>query len=349
MKKIFFLILFVFTLMGYSQENFTVFLVGDAGKDTSANENLLLLKKELEKNSHSAVVFLGDNIYPKGFLEKKNFKHELEKKRIISQLDIIKEHRGSAYFIPGNHDWRIGKMNGKKSVMQQGDFINKWCSENSKLLNRATGVFFPQQAKSGPVSVLLSAKLRLIMLDSQWWLQPFEADKFERNVFLMGLDSVLSLANKNGEKVIVAAHHPVFSNGRHAKKRMLARFLINYTPFQIFGLLGLNRLMVQDLYQLKYRKLRESLLKIFEKYPGVIYVSGHEHNLQVFKNKDDLFIVSGSGSKVTLLSENYFPSEFGYDKSPGFFRLDFIENGKVIISAFSSLGGKPEKIYNIIW
>lgn len=343
--------LFFWIIPGYiaAQENFSVFLVGDAGKDTATNELLLVLKNELARNTNSAVVFLGDNIYPQGFLEKKNKKHELEKKRILSQLNILKDYRGSAFFVAGNHDWRIGKLNGKKAVGQECRFVNKWCAENSPLKNKNEGVFCPQQGQCGPASVQLSPKLRLVMIDTQWWLQPFEAGKYEKNIFLIQLDSVLAFAAGHGEKVIIAAHHPIFSNGRHAKGRQPARFLITWTPLQIFGLLGLNRLLAQDLPQPKYRKMRESFLKIFEKYPGVIYAAGHEHNLQFFKNSDDLFIVSGSGSKVTALSEKKFPSEYSFDKGLGFFRLDFLENGKTIVSAFTANKGKAEKIYSTIF
>ncbi len=344
-----FFVFFVSFHFSLISQPFSVFLIGDAGQDTSSNEILLFLKNELQKNTNSAVVFLGDNIYPKGFFKKNNQKHELEKKRILSQLNILKEYKGSAYFVPGNHDWRIGKPNGKKAVSQECEFVNNYLAEHSDLKNKNEGTFFPQKGESGPVSVLLSEKLRLIMIDTQWWLQPLEANKYEKNLFLMKLDSVLALSKNNNEKVIVAAHHPVFTNGSHARNRQPARFLITYTPFQIFGLLGLNRLLVQDLPQPKYKKMRESFLKIFEKYPGIIYAAGHEHNLQFFKNADDFFIVSGSGSKTTLLTEKKFPAEFSYDKSLGFFRLDFLGNGKMIVSAYSEISGKLEKTYSVIF
>lgn len=360
MQKLFFLFFIFSPIFLYSQENFSVFLLGDAGKDTSSNELLILLKKELSKNSNSAVVFLGDNIYPQGFLEKKNTKHKLERKRILAQLNILNEHKGSAFFIPGNHDWRIGKHNGKKAVIQVCNFVNSWCSENSTLKNKNSGVFCPAQGESGPVSVLLSEKVRLIMIDTQWWLHPFEANKFEKNLFLMKLDSVLALSASNGERALVAGHHPMYSNGRHAKRRVLTQFLVNYTPFQVFGLLGLNRLLTQDLYHPKYRKMRDSLIKIFEKYPGIIYAAGHEHNLQwnapndstmemPSNNSDDFFIVSGSGSKVTRLSEKKYSPVFSYDKGMGFFRIDFLEGGKFIVSAYTPLNGKLEKIYSAIF
>lgn len=366
-RKVVFLLCYFIPAVVFSQENFSVFLVGDGGQDTSSNQLLLFMKSELQRNTKSAVVFLGDNIYPKGFLEKKNKKHEVEKKKLSSQLDILKDYRGSAFFIPGNHDWRIGKMNGKKSVIQQGRFVDNWMTSNSKADNKADGVFFPKNGESGPVSFLLSAKLRLIVIDTQWWLHPFEADKYEKNFFLMRLDSVLALAAGNGERVIVAAHHPLFSNGRHSKNRAVSRILVTYTPLQVFGLLGLNRLFVQDLPHPKYKKMRDSFFKIFEKYPGIIYAAGHDHNLQFFapgkgggaapasgsedrtNNTDDYFIVSGSGSKLTPLEKTKTMAEFSNDKCLGFFRIDFLENGKFILSAYGITEGKPTKLYSAIF
>lgn len=361
--------LFILTLLPVhlvSQENFSVFLLGDAGNDTVANPLLIGLKEELTKNTNSAVVFLGDNIYPKGFLKKSGPKHEIEKKKMLSQLLLLKEYSGSAFFVPGNHDWRIGKLNGKKSVQQECNFVNNWCSEETRLKNKDTGVFCPQNGAPGPVSFILAKGLRLVMIDTQWWLQPWESNKYERNNFLMQLDSILGIAHANNEKVLIAAHHPVFSNGRHGKSRQPLRFLLTYTPLQIFGLLGLNRLLVQDIEQPKYRKLRQSLLTIFEKYPGIIYAAGHEHNLQFKppsgeeetpinniyesgKKSDDFFIVSGSGSKVTSLTEKKYKPLFSYDKGLGFFRLDFLENGKIIISAFTITNNKIEKLFSRIY
>ena len=47
---------------------FSLFLIGDAGEpDVGATDNIKLLKKQLDQaGEKSAVVFLGDNIYPKG-------------------------------------------------------------------------------------------------------------------------------------------------------------------------------------------------------------------------------------------------------------------------------------------
>ncbi len=46
------------------------------------------------------------------------------------------------------------------------------------------------------------------------------------------------------------------------------------------------------------------MLPIFEKYPNLIYVSGHDHNLQYRKNNQVHHIISGSGSKISEVGKS---------------------------------------------
>ena len=105
MKKIFFLsFCFSFCFLfseASAQEGFSVYLIGDAGEDSIPGKALLMLKTQLENDPQSAVVFLGDNVYPSGL--KKN--NPASVKHLESQLQILKEYKGQAFFIPGNHDW----------------------------------------------------------------------------------------------------------------------------------------------------------------------------------------------------------------------------------------------------
>ena len=40
------------------------------------------------------------------------------------QISLVKGKKGKAFFIPGNHDWRNGKLGGWDQVMNQDDYIN---------------------------------------------------------------------------------------------------------------------------------------------------------------------------------------------------------------------------------
>jgi hypothetical protein len=95
-------------------------------------------------------------------------------------------------------------------------------------------------------------------------------------------------------------------------------------------MMGLNRLLSQDLVQPRYAAMRKKMLSIVNAYENVIYVSGHDHNLQCFKEGGNKYIVSGCGSKLSRLKrKKSFPSIFEDDSKTGFVKLEFYPEKKV--------------------
>ncbi|HLG35672.1 MAG TPA: hypothetical protein VI757_12390 [Bacteroidia bacterium] len=94
-------------------------------------------------------------------------------------------------------------------------------------------------------------------------------------------------ATAKRQKIIVAAHHPIRSKGKHSfplafwerLSRRVADSNSNYPPY--------NRMATH----------LDSVLKEHNR-PDIYYVSGHEHSLQYFFNDSLHYIVSGSGSKI---------------------------------------------------
>jgi predicted phosphodiesterase len=324
-------LLFIFCpLVVFGQQPFSVYLIGDAGEDTVPGKALQLLQQQLLADTNSAVVFLGDNVYPNGLnLKDKNSLLHLE-----SQLQILKQYKGQAYFIPGNHDWNAQRRNGLTRINDQEHFVTDYLKDNSSISNKNKGTFFPGNGLPGPVSVMLNNSTRIIFIDSQWFLHFHKKNKTgsKKNtiaLFYTTLDSLLTFSKTNNEKVIITAHHPMFTNGEHSRKLQPLRFFINCTPFQLFGLCGVNRWLSQDLRQGRYRKMKKRLMFSFNKYDNIIYASGHDHNLQCFKEGNNKYIVSGSGSKLSKLRrKKTFLSVFEDDKSTGFVKLEF--NGQTV-------------------
>ncbi|HEX8514778.1 MAG TPA: metallophosphoesterase [Bacteroidia bacterium] len=329
------LIVFVFVFFSgavLAQDgSYSVYLVGDAGEDTTSGHALLMLKRQLDKDPRSAVIFLGDNVYPSGF-SNNSPKSRLH---LESQLNILKKYKGRVYFIPGNHDWDAQRRRGLDKVKQQKMHIDNYLQNNSAVVNKEDGCFFPAEGLPGPVSVMLNEKLRLIMIDTQWFLHFHKKNKIGSKkqtvkIFYERLDSLLRLSSGNGEQVIIAAHHPVYTNGSHARRMQPWRFMVNCTPFKILGFCGLDRLFSQDIYQPGYRRMRSRLLASMKEYNNIIYASGHDHNTQCFKEEGKRFIVSGNGSKVTKLrKKKRFDSVFQDDQLTGFVKLEFSEDKKI--------------------
>lgn len=347
-KRILSLLIFylasVFVIKGQDRVLHSVYLIGDAGNDTLPSDALQLLAFDTFNDTASSVIFLGDNCYPQGLNPNQSpRKMAVAKRKLTAQYELLVAYRGNVSIIPGNHDWSNGKRSGKKAIIEQADLANSWFKVNSIAKNRQSDVFATKPGFPGPNQILLSEKLDLIALDSQWWLQsglfnpvgklPGMNREQTRKAALNQLDSVLAESSRKGHVSIVAAHHPLFSNGKHVHVNEPIRSLVNYTPFQLFGLLGLNRYFSQDLPQPRYKRYRKSMVEILKKYPHVIYVSGHEHAMEYFDIDNVRCVVSGSGSKQSELNRYRYQARFMEDNQHGYFRMSIHESGKVVLHA----------------
>ncbi len=354
-KAILYAFLLLLSLQVFAQEVspvFTVYLIGDTGKDTVMSPGIKLLKSEITKHPNSTVVFLGDNVYPNGLSIDSRHPEiiTLQQKKMIAQLDIFKNYPGKVFMVPGNHDWNKEKWSGKQQIKDEAIFVENYLQAHSKLSNGPQGVFFPKDAGPGPVSIFLKDSLRLILFDTQWWLQQQffhpvgkEEGKSKRATkkrFYLELDSLLANAKTNHEKVIIGAHHPLFTNGRHNAKRQPWRFLINYTPLQILGIFGLNRMLMQDVPQPRYGRMVKDLLRIIDKYDNITYASGHDHNLQFSKHKKMYHVVSGAGSMHSNKIKDDECTLYICKGQSGFFKLSYYPGGRVLVEVLGTYNGE---------
>ena len=82
---------------------------------------------------------------------------------------------------------------------------------------------------------------------------------------------------------------------------------------------------------------------ILEKHKNVIAISGHEHNLQVIKRPNNLFLISGSGSKITHIKREIKEKDCSFHASKsGFMELIFDEKGKASLKVWND---KDEVLY----
>ena len=339
-------------LYGQPAIKHSIYLIGDAGKDTLPGPALRMLGDQLRNDPNSTVMFLGDNVYPAGLEGKDGGKklHASEMK-LLAQLSQTSEHKGEVFWMPGNHDWKAGKWQGLKLVKLEAEFVEKYYRENADIRNKEKGIFMPKDGFPGPHHATFGEDGHLIAIDIQWWLQSqffHKIPKYEgmtkrqmERQFLARLDSVLKVATIGNGPVLIAAHHPMYSNGHHGAPKQPFRFILNWVPpFQLFGLIGLNRAMVQDIPQTRYKRIRNKILAVMNRYEDVIYVSGHDHNLQYFKKGENYHLVSGAGSKRSSLSGDHYEARFMDDRNYGFMRLDVLDNGKMQCHVFGHLTGK---------
>ncbi|TAK41076.1 MAG: metallophosphoesterase [Saprospiraceae bacterium] len=324
-----------------------LYLAGDAGNAPAGGTVPVLayLKKRLpQEGENSSILFLGDNIYYDGMPPKEDEENRaLAEHRITAQLEILDGFKGRPLFIPGNHDWR----NGLKGVRRQEDFVNKYLNGRKGIKDDDKGwepYFLPSGGCAGLDVVEINDNLVYIIVDSEWWVRDWDKEPEinagceikNREMFLFLFETVL---RKNRDKnVVVAMHHPLYTNGPHGGRFPAKAHLFPLTQMKgnlYVPLPGLGTLYTvlrgsigsrEDVPHQLYQDMKKGMITGAKKNGEYIFVSGHEHALEYFENEGQHFIVSGSGSKTSPVGMGR-GAEFTYS-SEGFSTIDFYETGE---------------------
>lgn len=328
--------------------NQRIFLIGDAGDMFTATHPVIeWLKKNVDWNDErNTVLFLGDNIYPLGLPLEGETSYPHSKAILDDQISLVKGKKGKAFFIPGNHDWRNGKLGGWEQVMNQVDYINSLELKNVQA--------WPLNGCPGPVEVELSDKVVVVLIDSQWFLFLHDKPGPGSNCSSKTIDefqvelSEIAASHPN-QLLIIATHHPLHSYGPHGgdytwKEHIFPFTAVNpnlYIPLPILGsIYPLARGVfgnVQDLPHPLYQTMVNTIEEVMAKHPYSINVAGHDHGLQFIvreKGKDTLpVIVSGAGSNLTRIRPGKF-SKFS-DLHIGFSVIEVWKSGKTDVKFYN--------------
>jgi hypothetical protein len=313
----------------------TLFLIGDAGEpDPRTNGFVLdsLRRQASETPGRTVILFLGDNVYPNGVPVDSALTWPDARRRLAAQVNAVPAG-ARGIFIPGNHDWQESGAYGLYSVRLQERMIRNLAGGRDIRM-------LPGNGCPGPVAFEVG-RLRLITLDTQWWLHDFivRDDQSNCDTTVGGVTAKLRelvRTTPDGHVTIVAGHHPMMTGGEHGGYCGITG------PFRRLG--GYS----QDILSSLNRTMRDSLESAFRAKPPLMYASGHDHNLQVMKGAPNAqyFVVSGAGSQdkaacAVYMRESYYVSQH----RAGFMRVDILRNKGVLLSVFdyrnSGLPGAP--------
>ncbi|TDE17623.1 metallophosphoesterase [Dyadobacter psychrotolerans] len=342
----------------------TMYLIGDAGNDSHEHPAPVLeyLKKKLGTESkNSSALFMGDNIYEYGMPPSDDSAaRKVAEYRINSQLETLQDFKGYPVFLPGNHDWRGW---GVKGLKRQEKYIQKYLNTRRGKTDKDDyeNYFLPLDGCSGPEVVELNDNVVIIVVDSQWWLTDWDKDSGinegceikNREHFKFVFENVIrKYRNKN---VIIAMHHPPYTNGPHGGKFTIKQHIFPltelnpklYIPLPVIGSLSaIFRATIgsrQDVVNKHYQELRAAVLAGTKKNGHFIFASGHEHTLQFIENEGQEFIVSGSGSKNSPVGMGK-GSQFA-STSLGFSTLSFYEGGETWVKFWEvNADGRDAKV-----
>ncbi len=297
--------LFFLAFQGYAQEiEKSIFITANTG-NSDYQSILTQIVKQSDTKDATALLILGNTVGKDGFTDTE------AKSKIATQLTSISTFNGDVIFTPGHHEWAA---KGHKGVRN----LEKHIQKNS------SAKFYPDEGC--PIKKKdLSENVVLITIDSQWYLEKWnnhiylneECDIKNRTLFFLEFESMLK---KSQDKIkIVAIHHPVNSNSAH-------------------GLLANTAgISLHDYQNKQYRSLRNRLITMARRTENIIFVSGHDKNLQYINRYGVPQIISGASGKTKKVRD--VPNGDFAIATKGYARLDIHKSGKATVN-FYTLGNE---------
>lgn len=323
----------------------TFFLVGDAGEISDKNSTTLdLLEQRIQKaDTASTLLFLGDNIYPRGMPIKGSKTRENAEEILTKQLRITQAFKGRTLMIPGNHDWR----NGVQGLKDQAAFVNAFLKKSSFVPVNGCGIYEQN----------INDKTVLIIIDSQWYLENWDnhpainkdCDIISRDQFFNELENLIT---KNQNKTtFITMHHPILSHGEHGGEFTFKRHIFplhNNVPLPILGtvlnvLRRTSGVFIEDLQNKKYNGFIQRIQTLISDKENVVVLSAHDHSLQYIEHNGVRQIISGAGAKndgARAINKR----DFSYG-NVGYAQVDVLKNGAALASFYAVKDAKEHLLF----
>ncbi|MFT3705873.1 MAG: BamA/TamA family outer membrane protein [Agriterribacter sp.] len=340
----------------YAQDTIVrrIIFIGDAGEIDEQQDHVITTAAAQVLPGKTTVMFLGDNIYPRG-MGLPGSAEESSTKEILQKQFVPFRAKGAAvYFIPGNHDWdRMGKM-GLEKIKQQWQYLEQQGDSLLKML--------PANGCADPFELNISDSLVIIGFDSEWWLFPYDKQNEDAgcdcNTKQEVLDKMGELLYKNRYKfILLASHHPFQSYGHHGGRYALKDHIfpltaINpslYIPLPLVGslypLLRKTFVNPEDMAHPLYKNMIQDIDGVFEGFPNLVHVAGHEHGLQFIKDKQ-IQVVSGSGAKEAFVKKG--KHALFAETIPGFVTADLRPDNSLRFTYYVIKNGQAENAFTYV-
>ena len=315
-----------------------VFLVGNTG-DGDGGAVLRAVRAEMERAGEGAtLVFLGDQTsagYPESGPGRALAEAELD--RVIA---AARDLDGEVVVIPGDRDWGAGE----DGLKRQEDYLEAELGD----------VLTPGDQSGGPREDKLADGLRLIALDTAWWLLDERPEGEAEDVRIATPSDVVEvldgvIADRADDRLVVVGHHPIRSNGRYGGARTFGQgaLTLGLGPLatRAFGLDS------RDLAFPRTRALRRALDASLSPQiaDGLVYAASHDRALQAFRAKrnevnEQLYLVSGTaGGAVDPATGG--GSALSVVSRPGYQRVVFFADGSLWVETVAVDDGASTVVF----
>ncbi|TFH21702.1 MAG: hypothetical protein E4H10_14960, partial [Bacteroidia bacterium] len=182
-----------------------VYLIGNTATSDIHEDQLATLQKHLSTEKHPfTLLHLGDIIKPG------------EPDNQATDLDLLfglveGRENGQLIFTPGDKDWNNSEKEGLSMVRK--------LEEQVESRVESSNIFLPSDGCPGPEVLDLSPQLRLIVINTHWWLHPFDipeapdadCSNLTKEEFTENLEEIIE--ESVGRNILIIGHHPITSSG----------------------------------------------------------------------------------------------------------------------------------------
>jgi hypothetical protein len=335
----------------------SLYLIGDAGKPDSAGDPVLIaLRHDLAaRRSQRVVVFLGDNAYPAGLPAPGQPGRREAERHLVAQVKAVSSSGASGYLVPGNHDWAKHDVDGWDAIRRQEAFVDSVSGGKVSLQ--------PGGGCPGPRVADIGSRLRLVLLDTQWWLHAGPKPRDPDSNCAADAESEIvdslraALTGASGRMVVLTQHHPLRSGGVHGGHfdwkdhifplRAIKSWLWIPLPWigSLYPTARQQGISSQDIPSRAYQRLIAALRRALAAAPPALYAAGHEHNLQVLSGGPArLELVSGTGYYGHTGEAVPIHGTLFAKRASGFARLDIPRVGRARLAVLEvdAEGGSRE-------
>ncbi|MEP7371982.1 MAG: BamA/TamA family outer membrane protein [Chitinophagaceae bacterium] len=330
---------------GFGQDSiwYRLIFIGDNEADQYAPANII--------SGKTSVIYLDESNYLRGKLYPGGKEEKAAQQQLQAQYQQMRSKGAVVYFIPGNHTWNKTGSEEIERIKRQQKFLE---GQGDSLVRFIAGGRCPD-----PIPINITDSSMIIVFNSEWWLFPYnnanpenECECKTRSEVLARLDE---LRYKNRHKLILlTSHHPFQSYGMHDGRLTLKDHLfpltsINknlYIPLPGIGsVYSFFRSAFSSPNDAKHPLHKDMVKKvddIFNGFPNIVHIAGHEQGLQFIKDKQ-IQVISGAGDRH-IKAKKTKHSLFA-DNRPGYVTIDILTGNKMQLSFYSTSKNKTQQAF----
>jgi len=290
----------------------------------------------------TSVIYLDENNYLQGKMKPGSTEETAAHQLLRSRYQQMRIRGATVYLIPGNHTWNKQGAEGIEKIKRQQQFLEK---EGDSLVK-----FFAGGACPDPVAIDLTDSSMIIVFNSEWWLFPYNNPNPEKECECKTRSEVLArldeLRYKNRHKlVLLTSHHPFQSFGIHDGRLTLKDHLFPLTSINknlyiplpgagsVYSFFRSAFSSPNDTRHPLHKDMVKKVDGIFNGFPNLVHIAGHEQGLQLIKDKQ-IQVVSGAGAshiKAKKTKHSLFA-----DNRPGYVTIDILIGNKMQFGFYNS-------------